>query len=237
MDAIVKQIRQIDWHHVAENLHRNGYTLIPGILQQRQCHALIDLYQNPTGFRKTVSMEQYRFGIGEYKYFDNPLPDIVQSLRLNLYPMLAPIANTWMEALSVEQRFPVDLASLQQQCAANGQYKPTPLLLRYEAGGFNTLHQDIYGDVFFPLQAAFILNEAGKDFVGGEFVLTHQSPRAQAKVSVLTPGLGDMIVFATRFRPAMSVRGYSRVAVKHGVSEVRAGIRYAMGIIFHDATT
>jgi uncharacterized protein len=236
MDQVVRRLRQIDWIHVAEQLHRDGYALVPDLLQKQHCDSLIDLYHSPTAFRKTVCMEQHRFGLGEYKYFDNPLPEIVQSLRLNLYSRLAPIANSWMHKLSVERQFPDHLPGLLEQCHANGQRKPTPLLLRYEAGGFNTLHQDMYGDVFFPLQAAFVLNEANSDFFGGEFVLTHQSPRAQAKVSVLTPGLGAMIIFTTRFRPAKSVRGYYRVAVKHGVSEVHAGIRYAMGIIFHDAT-
>ncbi len=237
MEEIINQVQQSDWSHVAESLHRNGYALVPDFLHKQQCDSLIDLYHSHNGYRKTVCMEQYRFGLGEYKYFDNPLPDIVQSLRVNLYPKLAPIANIWMEELEIETRFPENLTGLQQQCAANGQRQPTPLLLRYEAGGFNTLHQDIYGEVFFPLQATFILNEPNNDFVGGEFVLTQQSPRAQAKVSVLTPGLGAMIIFATRFRPAKGVRGYYRVKMKHGVSELHAGIRYALGIIFHDATS
>jgi hypothetical protein len=237
MDDIVKKVRKIDWSHVAESLHRNGYASVPAVLQRQQCDSLIDLYSSQTGYRKIVCMERHRFGLGEYKYFDNPLPDIVQSLRVNLYPQLAPIANSWMDKLRIPTRFPADFHDLQRQCHASGQLKPTPLLLRYEAGGFNTLHQDLYGEVFFPLQAAFILNEVNKDFVGGEFVLAQQTPRAQSRVMVLTPALGDMTIFTTNFRPAKGARTYHRVNVKHGVSEIHEGIRYAMGIIFHDAAS
>ena len=182
-------------------------------------------------------MKRYRFGLGEYKYWGYPLPELVQSLREGLYPHLVPLENSWMQCLNLEARFPQHLPSLTAECAENGQMKPTPLILKYPRAGFNTLHQDLYGEVYFPIQAAIVLNQKGDDYTGGEFVLTRQVPRAQSQAIVLTPEQGDMIIFATNFKPEKGVKGYYRVNMKHGVSEVHWGQRYAMGIIFHDATS
>lgn len=182
-------------------------------------------------------MERYRFSLGEYKYFDYPLPDIIQALRENIYPLLVPIANLWMKALKIEKKFPESYQAFQAECHASNQLKPTPLLLKYSEGGFNTLRQDLYGEVYFPLQAVFILSQPDTDFTGGEFVLTQQTPRAQSKAIVLKPGKGDMVIFYTNFWPLEGVKGYYRVNMKHGVSEVRSGNRYALGIIFHDAVS
>ena len=180
-------------------------------------------------------MERYRFGKGEYKYFDYPLPKVIQELRETVYGRLSPIANQWMKSLKIDNLFPNSLQDLLKQCQANGQKKPTPLLLKYGAGGFNTLHQDLYGDVYFPIQTVFFLNEPDQDFTGGEFVLTQQTPRAQSKAIVIKPKKGDMLVFTTNFRPIKGTREYYRANMKHGVSEIKSGERHTLGIIFHDA--
>jgi hypothetical protein len=193
------------------------------------------MYDQSDGYRKTVVMERYRFGLGTYKYWDNPLPDLVGQLRESLYPHLAPIANQWMALQNDDMRFPSTLAGLSAACQAAGQDKPTPLILKYGPGGYNTLHQDLYGDVFFPLQAACFLSAPDEDYTGGEFVLTEQVPRAQSKAIVLTPKRGDMVLFTTNFRPIKGSRGYYRAKMRHGVSEVHSGQRYTLGIIFHDA--
>lgn len=225
----------LDWQQISVAMHEKGYAVVPSFLSAEQCHALIDLYDLPDRYRKKVVMERYRFGLGEYKYWDYPLPDMVQHLRENFYPRLAPIANSWMQSLRIDTQFPATLHELQTQCHDAGQMKPTPLILKYGEGGFNTLHQDLYGDVYFPIQIACFLSQPGRDYEGGEFVLTQQTPRAQSKAIVLTPQQGDMIVFTTNFRPVKGARGYFRVNMKHGVSEVHNGERYTMGIIFHDA--
>jgi len=180
-------------------------------------------------------MERYRFGLGEYKNFDYPLPDLVQLIRENIYPKLVPIANFWMDSLKINKQFPFDFHRLQSECYANNQMKPTALILKYGKGGFNTLHQDLYGEVYFPLQVALFLNEPETDYTGGEFVITQQTPRAQSKAIVLKPRRGDMLIFTTNFRPVKGTKGYYRVNMKHGVSELHSGERYTLGIIFHDA--
>lgn len=182
-------------------------------------------------------MERYRFGLGEYKYFDYPLPDVIQSIREHVYPQLAPIANLWMKALKINRVFPETHPALLQQCAIHNQVKPTPLILKYGKGGFNTLHQDLYGEIYFPMQVLFVLNQPEADFTGGEFVITKQIPRAQSRATVLTPQKGDMVVFTTHFKPEKGARGYYRSIMKHGVSEVTSGERYAAGVIFHDAVS
>jgi uncharacterized protein len=230
-------IDALDWKNITAEMHNKGYAVVPRFLSARQCRALIDLYDRPDGYRKKVVMERYRFGRGEYKYWDYPLPDMVQHLRENLYPCLAPIANVWMQALRIDKQFPVTLRELQTQCHAAGQLKPTSLILKYGKGGFNTLHQDLYGEVYFPIQTACFLSQPGQDYEGGEFVLTQQTPRAQSKAIVLKPQQGDMIIFTTKFRPAKGARGYYRVNTKHGVSEVHSGERYTLGVIFHDAVS
>jgi hypothetical protein len=232
-----EQLTSIDWQIVAEEMHKKGYAILPKLISEEQCKVLINLYDEPIGFRKTVVMERYRFGLGEYKYFDYPLPQTIQALRENIYPKLVPIANLWMKVLKINKQFPKTLKELQQQCHDNNQLKPTPLILKYGKGGFNTLHQDLYGEVYFPIQTVLFLNEPGVDFEGGEFVLTQQIPRAQSKAIVLKPKKGDMLIFTTNFRPIKGTKGYYRVNMKHGVSELHNGVRHTLGIIFHDATS
>ena len=180
-------------------------------------------------------MQRYRFGKGEYKYYRYPLPNVVQALREHLYNPLSNIANGWMEKLGIAITFPPQHHELVAACNAKSQSRPTPLILRYETGGFNTLHQDLYGDVYFPFQVVFALSEPGKDYDGGEFVLVENIPRAQSRAEVIKINQGDALIFTTNFRPVKGTKGYYRATIKHGVSPVRAGIRYAMGIIFHDA--
>lgn len=229
------QLDKVNWNDIASNLNSRGYAIIPNILSQLECKKLVDGYSNPLGYRKIVVMERYRFGLGEYKYFDYPLPKIVQTIREKTYPHLVPIANLWMRALRIDKVFPKSHEDIQLLCHNNNQCKATPLILKYGQGGFNTLHQDLYGDIYFPLQSVIFLNDPLKEYTGGEFVLTQQTPRAQSKAIVLKPKKGDMLVFATNFRPIKGAKGYYRVNMKHGVSEVRTGNRHTLGIIYHDA--
>ncbi len=237
MDEIAHKIEQIDWQAMSDEMNDKGYAILPRFLNMQQCQSMINLFDKPDGYRKTVMMERYRFGLGAYKYWDYPLPDLVQSLRENLYPKLAPIANLWMKILHVDEHFPETFEDLRSACHKNRQQKPTPLILKYGEGGYNTLHQDLYGDIYFPLQAACFLSELDEGYTGGEFVLTQQVPRAQSKAIVLKPKRGDMILFTTNFRPVKGARGYYRATMRHGVSEVHSGERYTMGIIFHDAVS
>lgn len=237
MQNILTKIAHINWQNITNDMNEYGYTIVSGILSNAQCQNLINIYDRSDGYRKTVVMERYRYGLGEYKYFSYPLPDIIQALRTNIYSKLVPIANLWMKVLNIETRFPVNLEELHEQCRVYNQCKPTPLILKYGKGGFNTLHQDLYGDVYFPIQIVFFLTEPDEDFTGGEFVLTQQIPRAQSKAIVLKPKKGDMLIMTTNFRPVKGSRGYYRVNMKHGVSEVHSGQRYTMGIIFHDAVS
>lgn len=225
----------IDAQYIAESLNRQGYVLCPAILDAAECEQVRQLYVQPDLYRKTVLMERHRFGQGEYKYFTYPLPSLLQSLREQLYPLLVPVADLWMQALNIERRFPATHEELLAECRAAGQQKATPLILKYGPGGYNTLHQDLYGACYFPFQAVFFLSESGVDHTGGEFVLTEQQPRAQSRATVLQPAKGDMLIFTTAFRPLKGSRGYYRVAVKHGVSPLHSGERYALGLIFHDA--
>lgn len=216
-------------------MHEKGFSIIPKLLTDDQCTELINEYKNPNIYRKTVVMERYRFGLGEYKYFNYPLPNLVQTIRESVYPKLAPIANAWMKVLNIDTVFPDTHQQLLEQCNANNQKKATVLILKYGKGGHNTLHQDLYGDVYFPVQTVLFLNEPDQDFSGGEFVLTQQTPRAQSKAIVLKPKKGDMLIFTTNFRPVKGTKGYYRVNMKHGVSEIHSGVRHTLGIIFHDA--
>jgi hypothetical protein len=216
-------------------MHTKGYALIHRLLNKEDCAQLVAAYTDDILYRKAITMERYRFGLGEYKYFQYPLPPLIQTIREQVYPNLVPIANAWMEALKTDQRFPPSLAALHELCIAHHQVKPTALILKYGKGGHNTLHQDLYGDVFFPMQLVLFLNEPDKDYVGGEFVLTEQVPRAQSKAIVLQPKQGDMLLFTTNFRPLKGNKGYYRVNMKHGVSEILKGTRHTLGIIFHDA--
>jgi len=235
MQDILEKIEKINWQDIALNMHEKGYALVPDFLPPSQCAALIDQYDQEEAYRKTVTMERHRFGLGQYKYYTYPLPPLIQNLRQSLYAKLAPMANAWVKCLNIDKYFPKYFEDFQAECHTHHQDKPTPLILKYTKGGFNTLHQDLYGEVYFPLQAAFFLNEPEKDYTGGEFILTEQVPRAQSKAIVLKPGKGSMLIFTTNFRPVKSARGYTRATMKHGVSEVHGGKRHIMGVIFHDA--
>jgi uncharacterized protein len=231
----MKDIRQLDWSMISAQLNNKGFCHLPKVLTVEECDHLSSLYEDDSLYRSTINMQRYRFGQGEYKYFNYPLPQMIQSLRENFFPPLASIANDWMRKLEIPVNFSTDHKSLLEQCKTKGQLRPTPLILRYEKGGHNTLHQDLYGDVYFPFQLVCILTQAGEDHKGGEFVLTEQVPRAQSKVKVIQPGQGDILIFTTNFRPIQGSRGFYRASMKHGVSEVTNGIRYSLGIIFHDA--
>ena len=235
MQNIQSKIASLHWDSITESMHENGFAIIPNLLDNEQCEALKADYSKSELYRKTVVMERYRFGLGEYKYFTYPLPDLIQNLRTSIYPKLAPIANAWMKALHIQTVFPDTHQELLEQCHANHQLKATVLILKYGKSGFNTLHQDLYGDVYFPIQIVLFLNEPDEDFTGGEFVLTQQTPRAQSKAIVLKPKKGDVLVFTTNFRPVKGSKGYYRVNMKHGVSEIHSGERHTLGIIFHDA--
>lgn len=237
MRTLMNKISGLDWRLITEEMHNKGFSVVTDVLTDEQCKALKANYDNPDLYRKTVVMERYRFGLGTYKYFDYPLPDIVQTLRERLYPNLAPIANTWMNVLKINTSFPGLFHELQNLCHTNDQREATALILKYGKGGHNTLHQDLYGEIYFPIQAVLFLNEPGEDYSGGEFVLTQQTPRAQSKAIVLQPRRGDMLIFTTQFRPVKGSKGYYRVNMKHGVSEVHDGERHTLGIIFHDATS
>ena len=234
---VQNKLESIDWVRVSEAMHNKGYAVVPGVFSKVHCQHFIDQYDNSTAYRKTVVMERYRFGRGEYKYFAYPLPDIIQRIRETVYPKLVPIANLWMNQLEIDKQFPLTYQSLLAECKANQQLKPTPLILKYGRGDFNTLHQDLYGEVYFPMQAVFLLNDPTTDFSGGELVLTQQTPRAQSKAMVVNLKLGDMVIFTTYFRPVRGTRGYYRAPMKHGVSEVHSGQRHTLGVIFHDATS
>lgn len=225
-----------DWTRVAAELDQQGWAVLPGLLTAAQCTATTALYENDDGFRSRVVMARHGFGKGEYKYFRYPLPLLVARLRAGLYPHLAPIANSWQERLGYEVRFPDAHGDYLARCHAAGQTRPTPLLLRYEPGDYNCLHQDLYGEQAFPLQVAALLSAPGRDFTGGELVLTEQRPRMQSRVMVVPLDLGDGVVFAVHQRPVKGARGDYRVMLRHGVSRLHAGQRHTLGIIFHDAT-
>jgi len=234
--SIADRIGALDWKAAADSLSQRGYAVTRQILLPEECAPLAAMYADEARFRSRIVMERYRFGVGDYKYFDNPLPEIVTSLRTAAYPHLATLANEWAENLGEKSpRFPAEHAAFLKICHKAGQIKPTPLLLHYEAGGYNCLHQDIYGEVAFPLQMVFLLGQQGRDWGGGEFLLVEQQPRAQSKAEVVHADQGQAIIFTTRHRPVRGTRGYYRVNMKHGVSRVHSGTRYTLGIIFHDA--
>ncbi len=231
----VARTQQALWKRVADDLDRWGFARIPRVLGARECERLAALYARDEAFRDTISMDAHRFGSGEYRYFRYPLPPRVQRLRAALYPKLAPIANAWQERLGDRARFEPTLAGFLRRCHLQGQRRPTPLLLHYQAGGFNNLHQDLYGAIAFPLQVTILLSRPGVDFEGGEFLLVEQRPRQQSRGSAITLAQGEAIVFATRERPVDGARGAYRAALRHGVSPLHSGQRTALGIIFHDA--
>jgi uncharacterized protein len=223
----------LDWPALHAQLDARGFAQTPPVLNAAECDELAALYE--TGdFRSTISMARHRFGEGEYKYFDRPLPAAVAALRESLYPPLAEAANRWAERLGEDVRYPDTLDEFLERCRAAGQTRPTPLILRYGPGDWNALHQDVYGDVAFPFQAVMLLTDPG-EFEGGEFVLLEQRPRAQSRAHVLQLERGALTIFTTRVRPAEGKRGYYRAAMRHGVSTLRAGSRTTLGIVFHDA--
>jgi hypothetical protein len=227
----------MDWSAINRELAEKGFVTVKSVLTRQQCAGLIAEYNADDTYRKTINMERYRFGQGEYKYFQYPLPHLITTLREDIYARIVPVANQWMEQLNIDLKYPSTHEQMRKRCHARGQEKPTILILKYRAGGYNTLHQDLYGEIFFPMQIVFMLNQADEDYTGGEFVITEQVPRAQSKANVLKPDLGDMIIFTTNFRPVKGTKGYYRVAMKHGVSPVHSGNRHSLGIIFHDALT
>nr|WP_294872778.1 2OG-Fe(II) oxygenase [uncultured Pedobacter sp.] len=235
MKSIIERIAEINWAKIRVELHDKGFVVIKNILTKAECGELIEDYNADDTYRKTVNMERYRFGLGEYKYFSYPLPEIITELRENIYPKIAPVANSWMEELKLNTHFPLVHQELKQICHDHGQTKPTVLILKYGEGGFNTLHQDLYGEIYFPMQMVLMLDQTDEDYKGGEFVITEQIPRAQSKANVLKPDLGDMVIFTTNFRPVKGSKGYYRVNMKHGVSPLQSGNRHSLGIIFHDA--
>jgi len=230
-----KEIAALDWLRIADDLDSHGCAIIENILSAQACNALAASYADDTLFRSRVVMTRHGFGRGEYKYFSNPLPSVVSSLRGAFYPPLAKIANRWNGAMGSDDRFPQTHPEFLALCHQAGQQKPTPLLLRYTEGDHNCLHQDIYGAQVFPLQLAVLLSEPGDDFSGGEFVLAEQRPRMQSRVEVVPLRRGDGVIFPVRTRPVQGTRGTYRVNLRHGVSRLRAGKRFTLGIIFHDA--
>jgi uncharacterized protein len=234
--VVAQRIDAIDWQRAVEELDANGCALLHDVLSPEECTALSTLYSRDDLYRSRVVMARHGFGRGEYKYYDYPLPDIVDALRGAVYPRLAPIANAWNETMNIDVRYPPTHAAYLRRCHQAGQRRPTPLILQYETGDYNCLHQDLYGEHVFPIQLAILLSEPGKDFTGGEFVLTEQRPRMQSRAEVVPLRQGDAVLFAVHHRPVQGTRGAYRVNMRHGVSRLRSGHRHTLGIIFHDAT-
>ncbi|MFM9864720.1 MAG: 2OG-Fe(II) oxygenase [Micropepsaceae bacterium] len=229
------RLQDVDWAAVTDALHAQGYATLRGVLDPCECAAVRELYHRPALFRSRVVMARHGFGQGEYQYFSYPLPAMIEAQRHHLYRHLAPVATVWAERLGSGALYPATLDEYLERCHAQGQTRPTPLLLKYSAGDYNRLHQDLYGGEHFPLQAAVLLSAPGSDFAGGEFVLTETAPRRQTRAEVVPLSQGDMVIFAVNHRPEASAKGFSRVAMRHGVSTVRSGSRMTLGIIFHDA--
>jgi len=233
--SLTEAIEGLDWPAIEDGLRGIGYARCGPVLPARLCRELAALYDDDGRFRSTIDMARYRFGEGQYRYFDRPLPDPVDRLRHALYRRLAPIANRMTTDMGLPAHYPGTLKSYLRQCHAAGQTRPTPLLLRYHRGGYNCLHQDLYGDLRFPLQAVFLLSRPERDFTGGEFLLVEQRPRAQSIGHALAPAQGEMIIFPVAERPVRGSRGFYRSKMRHGVSQVLSGERTTLGIIFHDA--
>lgn len=230
-----QRLQEVAGTMVRAALDAQGHAIVPSVLSPAQCEALAALYGAEQGFRSRVVMARHGFGRGEYRYFSYPLPSLVAALREQLYPLLAPIANDWHERMGLAARFPATHAQYLKACHEAGQVRPTPLLLRYGPGDYNCLHQDLYGEHVFPLQAILLLDRPGEDFSGGELVMTEQRPRMQSRAMVLPLRQGDMAIIAVQQRPVRGARGDYRVNLRHGVSEVRSGRRHTLGVIFHDA--
>jgi hypothetical protein len=234
-EAAEVRVAQYNWKGLAEELSSHGCVVLEKLLSADECRQIAGLYPHEGYFRSHIHMARHGFGKGEYRYFRYPLPDLVGGLRAALYPRLADIANDWNARMRLEQRYPSAHADFLEQCRDRGQIRPTPLLLQYVPGDFNCLHQDLYGDLAFPLQVAILLSEPGVDFAGGEFCLTEQRPRMQSRVEVVPLRQGDAVAFAVHNRPVQGAKGIYRVNLRHGVSRLRSGMRHTVGIIFHDA--
>ncbi len=235
MENIGDRLDGIDWQVVSAELDDQGWALLPGLMNEADCGQVVTLYGQQDLFRSHVVMARHGFGKGEYRYFAYPLPALVQEFRTALYPHLAPVANRWQRRMGIDTSFPMDHTAFLKRCHAAGQTRPTPLLLRYGAGDYNCLHQDLYGEHVFPLQATVLLSEPGREFSGGEFVVTEQRPRMQSRAEVVPLAKGDAVIFAVNGRPRTGNRGDYRVTLRHGVSTLRSGQRHTLGIIFHDA--
>jgi hypothetical protein len=233
--SIRERVAALDWTRIERELDAQGYATTGALLREAGCAELIALYGDRDRFRSRVVMERHRYGVGEYKYFARPTPPMVEELRVAMYSRLATTANRWAERMRSRDSYPTTLAEFLKVCAAHGQTRPTPLILRYEQGGYNCLHQDLYGEVAFPLQFTCTLSRRGRDFEGGELLLVEQRPRAQSRGETIALDAGEGIIFANRHRPAPGARGFHRVNMRHGVSTIKSGIRYALGVIFHDA--
>jgi len=232
---IAARVDAIDWAQVDSELDAQGCAVLKGLLSPAECRGLAALYPDDTHFRSRIVMGSHGFGRGEYKYFSYPLPDLIAELRPALYARLQGVANRWNEAMGIDIRYPDGHDAFLKRCHAAGQTRPTPLLLQYEAGDYNCLHQDLYGEHVFPLQVAILLSEPGTDFTGGEFVLTEQRPRMQSRPEAVPLRQGDAVIFAVHHRPLQGTRGVYRGNLRHGVSRVRSGHRHTLGVIFHDA--
>jgi hypothetical protein len=231
----VSDIAELSAPDLIETLDRDGYAVVPGLLDARQCRELMALYDERERFRSRVVMARHGYGSGEYKYLAYPLPPLVAVLRERLYTQVAPVANDWERRLGREAMFPMTLAAYTERCHAAGQRRPTPLILKYGPGDYNCLHQDLYGDLVFPLQATVLLSRPGEDFTGGEFLLIEQRPRRQSRGEVVPLRRGDAVIFPVNHRPVAGARGYYRVTMRHGVSKLHSGARFTLGVIFHDA--
>ena len=230
-----QRVSRYNWETLSQELSSYGHAVMERLLSPGECREIAQLYNDEVHFRSHIHMGRLGFGKGEYRYFKYPLPDSIGGLRMALYPRLANVANDWNERMGIDQRYPERHADFLKKCREQGQTRPTPLLLQYVTGDFNCLHQDIYGDLVFPLQVAILLSEPMKDFTGGEFVLTEQRPRMQSRAEVVPLLQGDAVAFAVHNRPIQGTRGTYRVNLRHGVSRVRSGMRHTVGIIFHDA--
>ena len=232
---IEERVSALPWDSISEDLDRYGAAQTGPVLDAAECASLAELYPRDEAFRSRIVMRRHGFGSGEYKYFTYPLPELIAGLRAALYERLAPIANRWTERMGMRTRYPENQATFLRKCHAAGQRRPTPLLLKYEAGDYNCLHQDLYGELAFPLQTTFLLSQPGRDFTGGEFLLTEQRPRMQSRAEVVPLACGEAVIFAVHHRPVAGSRGSYRVNMRHGVSRLRSGKRYTLGVIFHDA--
>ncbi len=235
MSALKTMISNCNWPNHLLDIDQKGFTILPNILNKEEAQKIISQYDHEENFRKTINMQTFGFGKGQYKYYQYPLPPLIQSLRVLLYKNLNFLANQWMSKLNINVRYSDSYNDLIQVCNEYGQSSPTPLLLKYGKGDFNRLHQDLYGKIYFPFQAVVMLSESGDDYYGGEFVLQEQRPRMQSKPIVLQPWLGDIVILTTNFRPVPGKRSYYKAKMRHGVSEVLGGQRYTLGLIFHDA--